>query len=226
MDPQIERLVEELLPQARSEAWKRFQSAPQQLDLDELISLAYAGLMMAAARWPAYCAQNGYDSAAVQYFAAYALRRIRGSILDAMRSSDWVTRSTRARAKALRAAGQDLGISEDELVARTGLSARQVRETLASVARRPVSMDAEPVDVAEGTDVEGQAVVHSVLEAVVAASAGLPPDVQVVLALHYHQGKDLREIAGLLGMAEARASELLTEAVLEIHDAMVRAVAD
>ena len=95
----IEQLVVDLLPQARTEAWRRFSAAPQQLELDEMIQLASLGLVMAASRWEQYCAENHYDPGATEYFAAYALRRMRGSMLDAMRSSDWVTRSTRHRAK-------------------------------------------------------------------------------------------------------------------------------
>ena len=58
-------------------------------------------------------------------------------MLDEMRSSDWVTRSMRARARALRDAGQDLGRTEDELAAATGLTRKQVRDTLAGVVCPP-----------------------------------------------------------------------------------------
>jgi RNA polymerase sigma factor FliA len=226
MTPEIERLVENLMPQARSEAWRRYQAAPQQLDLDELVSLASTGLAMAGARWERYCSENDYDPGATQYFAAYALRRMRGAMLDYMRSADWVTRSVRSRAKALRQAGQDLGASAEELGTRTGLSAQQISDTLAAVARRPVSMDAEPVDIADSDDVEGQAVVNSVLVAAVGALRKQPLDVQAVLALRYHQGKELREIAVLIGRTEAETAELHTTGILAVHAAMVAAVAE
>ena len=45
LDPEISRLVTEMLPQARSEAWKVFSAAPHALDLDDLTSLAYTGLI-------------------------------------------------------------------------------------------------------------------------------------------------------------------------------------
>jgi RNA polymerase sigma factor FliA len=226
MTPEIERLVEDLMPQARSEAWRRYQAAPQQLDLDELVSLASAGLAMAGARWETYCAEHGYSPDAHQFFAAYALRRMRGSMLDYMRSADWVTRSVRSRAKALRQAGQDLGATGPELEARTGLSAQQISDTLAAVARRPVSMDAEPVDIADSDDVEGQVVVNSVMAAAAAALRRQPFDVQVVIALRYHQGKELREIAGQLGRTEAETADLHTAGILAMHEAMVGAAAD
>lgn len=226
MSPEIERLVESLLPQARSEAWRCFQSAPQQLELDELVSLANVGLAQAAARWETYCADHGYDPAAVQYFPPYALRRMRGAMLDYMRSVDWVTRSVRGRAKRLRDAGADTGATEAQLAEATGLTTAQIRETAAAVARRPVSMDAEPVDVAEDHDVEGAAAVAAVLDAVVTALAAQPWKVQTVVALRYHQAMDLREIAATLQLTEAEVSEAHAIGILAVHEAMVRAASD
>lgn len=227
MKPEIEKLVEDLMPQARSEAWRRWQRAPQQLDRGELESLACLGLVMAGARWEAYCAERGYSPGATQYFAAYALRRMKGAIVDYLRSVDWVTRSGRANARALQEAGQESGATEAELRERTGLSSRQIRDTMAAVARRPVSMDAEPVDVAsDSDDVEGQAVVDSVLEAAVGALRAQPRLVQAVMALRYHQGRELKDIAVVLGCPESEVGDLHTAGILAVHAAMVAAVDD
>lgn len=236
MTPELDRLVEEIIPQARSEAWKVFQSAPHALELDELISLAYQGLAQAAQRWEDYCARNGFESGCGQaectdkaacgtrYFAAYALRRIRGAMLDAMRSDDWVTRSVRGRAKLLREAGQDLGIPEKELAERTGLTVAQVRETMAGMARKPVSMDAEPVDISEADDVEGKAVVNTVLAAAIGAIAELPAQAQLVVALHFYGELEFREIAELLDIREQKVSVLFKQGVQAVHEAMITSV--
>ena len=236
LDPEIRRLVTEMMPQARSEAWKVFSAAPHALDLDDLTSLAYTGLMMAAARWPAYCRERDFSpgcgqepcaepgTCGTRYFAAYSLRRIRGAMLDEMRSSDWVTRSMRARAKALRDAGQDLGRTEDELAAATGLTRKQVRDTLAGVAARPVSFDAETHDVPDPGDTESQAAVSSVLAAVVRAMDGLDAETRVILAFRYHQGLEFGEIAGRLRTDESRVTELHNAGVLVIHAVMLRSV--
>jgi RNA polymerase sigma factor for flagellar operon FliA len=224
MTPEIRRLVIEMMPQAKSEAWKVFQSAPHALDLDDLTSLAYTGLVMAATRWPQYCAERGFDPGATQYFAAYCLRRIRGAMLDAMRSADWVTRSMRAKAKAIAEADAGHGRGEDEIAAATGLSRRQIRDTLAGVAGRPVPFDAESHDVAGPGDTESQVVVSSVLDAVLAVLDRLDGRAQVVVALRFHRGLDFAEIAGLLGLPEQRVTDLHNAAVLAVHDAMLRAV--
>jgi RNA polymerase sigma factor for flagellar operon FliA len=238
MDPEIRRLVLEMMPQARSEAWKVYSGAPHALDLDDLTSLAYTGLMMAAARWPLYCAERGFHpgcgqvpcadpaSCGTRYFAAYSLRRIRGAMLDAMRSQDWVTRSVRSRAKLLAGAGQGQGRTEGELAGMTGLSVKQVRDTLAGVAARPVSFDAEAHDRPGAADTESSAVVAAVLAQVVAAVDRLDPETQVVLALRYHQGLEFAAVAELLGEPDvSRVERLHDEGVLKVHEVMLRAVA-
>jgi RNA polymerase sigma factor FliA len=221
----INELVGEIMPQARAEAYKVWQRAPHALEMDELESLALSGLAAAAARWPAYCEKNGHDPTAYEFFAAYSLRRMRGSMLDYLRSQDWVTRSARTRAKALREAGQDLGLSEAELARASGMSLEEVRDTLAAVAARPVSIDAEPHDVAGSDDVEGSAVVSEVLAAVSAVISRLGERARMVLVLRYYHGMTVQELAVALGVTEDEATRLHQRSVLEIHRAMMKAVA-
>ena len=229
-DPEVQAVINGLVADIiaagtpRTEAWKKFQNAPHALELEELHSLALSGLAHAAARWQSYCEANGYDPHATQFFGAYSLQRMRGAMLDAMRSQDWVTRSARTRAKALREAGQDQGKSTAELAAATGMTEAEVLDTIAVVARRPVSFDAEPHDVPDPGDVEGQAVVSSVLGAVTAVMRDLPAGVQVLLALRYYCGASLPDAAVVVGVSEEEAARLHGDAVLRIHDAMIQAV--
>jgi len=224
LDPEISALVVEMMTQAKGEAWRIYQSAPHALNLDELTSLAYTGLVMAGARWPQYCKERGFDPGATNYFAAYALRRIRGSMLDALRSQDWVTRSVRARARALREAGLGLGKSEEELSEATGLSVQQIREVTAGVAGRPVSFDAETHDVPDAGDVEGQVAVSGIIAAVLEAIDRLDAQAQVILALRYHQGREFAQIAVALGISEDRAVALHDAGVRAVHNVMLKAV--
>jgi DNA-directed RNA polymerase specialized sigma24 family protein len=153
------------------------------------------------------------------------LRRIRGAILDAMRANDWVTRSARTRAKALRDAGGDRGMDEAALAAATGLSSVQIRETAAAVAARPFSFDAEPHDVADSSeDVEGAAVVSSVLASVTAALGAMDQSAARLLVLRYYEGLSVADAAAALGVEPEVARELHEEAVLAVHDAMLRSV--
>jgi RNA polymerase sigma factor FliA len=221
----IAELTAEIVPSARSEAYKAWQRAPHALEMDELEALALSGLAAAAARWPEYCRKNQHDPAAFEYFYAYALRRMRGSILDYLRSQDWVTRSARTKAKVLREAGADRGASDAELAAASGMSIEEVRATNAAVAARPVSIDAEPYDVAGEDDVEGQAVVSEVLGAVTGVIGRLGDPARTLLALKYYHGIPVPDLAACIGVSAEEAARLHQGAILEIHGAMMKAVA-
>lgn len=222
----LDRMTADLVAQARSEAWKLYQQAPHALELDELISLAFKGLAESRARWMNYCTRRGYDHTWTRYYVAYCLRRIRGSMLDAMRASDWVTRSVRSRAKLLRDAGLDQGKTEAQLAEATGLTVEQIRDTVAAMSRKPVSMDAEPVEVAvETASVESDAMVSAVLAVVDHTIRQLPGPVQQVLSCVYFAGLDLKEVARLLDLSEDEVKKLHATGVAAVHIAMLRAVA-
>ncbi len=228
LDPEIKKRVEQMaadfMPQVRAEAWKVYQRAPHALELDELTALGLLGLAQATAAWGKYCRKNKFNPDATQFFVAYILRRVKGAMLDALRSQDWVTRSVRTRAKVLRDSGQDLGLDDAELARRSGLTVDEVRGTVAAVAARPVSLDAEPHDVPAQDGTESQAVVSSVLEQAVAVIGACSPEARAVTVLHYYYGKTPAEAGDIAGVPEEEAVRLLRDTVLAVHSAMVRAV--
>lgn len=196
------------------------------MELDELVSLANAGLWQAATAWDGYCEKHGYSPDATQFFAAYASRRMHGAMLDAMRSADWASRSARSRAKLLREVGQDAGLSDAELAERSGLTIQQVRDAKVSQARRPVSLDAEPghrETVADTQDVESEVMVTHVLAAACGCFDDLEPVQQALLAFVYHQGKSIPEAGEMLDLTAEEAQAVHDTAVLAVHDAMLRA---
>ena len=221
----VSELTAEIVPSARSEAYRVWQRAPHALEMDELEALALSGLAHAAARWPKYCAGKGFDPTAFEFFRAYCLRRMRGSMLDYLRAQDWVTRSARTKAKALREAGQDRGLTDAELARATGMGIDEVRATNAAVSARPVSIDAEPYDVAGQDDVEGQAVVSEVLAALSAVAGRLSEPARTVLVLRYYHNMTVLELAPYAGVSADEAARLHQGAILEIHKAMMRVVA-
>lgn len=226
LDAELDRLAEEVRPQARAEAWRAFQRAPHALELDELHAIALTGLAQARARWKTYCAQYDRDPMRTEYFVAYILRRMRGAILDAMRSQDWVTRSARTKVKRLREAGSDSGATEAELSAATGLTPTEIREANIALAARPVSFDAEPHDVQDAyEDVEGAAVVATVLDAAAGVIDALDETSRLLVIFRYYEGMSLTQAAATLGIEPGEAKESWERAVVAIHDAMLRAVA-
>jgi RNA polymerase sigma factor FliA len=224
VDSRMLPLIDQYLGLAESLALQAWRTAPHALDLDECRSIAYLGLVDAADRWYPYCQRRGYDPDRVEYFKPFVVLRVHGSLIDAMRASDWATRSLRTRFKALQEAGQDRGASEAQLVERTGMTVRQIRSTLRGMAQRPVSLEAVELDPASGQDVESSVVVRQILGQVDQTIRALPEDQRVVVALHYHRGLQLQEISRAMGISESRASQLHAKAVLTIHEAMVRSV--
>src|SRR5215216_6034917 len=146
MDSELTALIKDNVGMAEAIAVNVWKTAPHALDIDELRSLAYFGLTQAAARWRPYCAEKGYDDQAHSFFKGFASSRIRGAIYDAIRSSDWTTRTLRGKSKQLKEAGQDNGASVSEMSERTGMSEKEVTKTMARMAAKPVSLQAASID--------------------------------------------------------------------------------
>jgi len=221
-----EALINTHLGLAHSLALQVWRTAPHALDFDELRAIANLGLVAAAVRWEPYCIENDFSPEALEYFKPFVVRRVYGALIDASRQADWATRSLRTRAKALQEAGQDKGLSHAELAERTGMSIKEVRATVRDMAQRPVSLEGEEIEPSSRQNVESSVITQTVLNSVVVAIRGLPRDQQAVVALHYHRGLQLQEVAKTMSITESRASQLHAEAVLVIHRAMVSAAED
>ena len=192
---------------------------------DDLISAAGLGLMQALERYPAYCAEHGFDIANRSYLVTYVSRRMKGACLDWLRGEDYLTRSARARAGKLRdVGGLDIGDSAEDLAARTGMSVAQVYETQADIASRPVSYNpADPGhDYADPEDVEDQAELAGMLAVAVDTMKSLPPLQQLVLACHFYEGVPLEDIAAGLRIALDEVTEAHDLAVVAVHAALAR----
>ncbi len=224
--PTSHELINEYLPLAQSIAQQVWRTAPHALDPDEMRSIAHLGLTQAAERWYEYCAENGYDPAALQYFKPFVVRRVRGALIDAIRAADWATRLLRTRSRALQEAGQHMGATDAELAERTGMTIAEVRATIRGMAQRPTSLEVEDYDPSADNDVESAAFAGAILTCVVQVVKKLPPDEQIVVALYYYQGLQLHQVAQAMRISEARASQLHADAVLAIHAAMMHAAQD
>lgn len=226
LDPPIEELMNQLIPQARAVAWRHWHGAPYVLEFDELVSLANKGLVEARARWEQYCADHGYDPARTRYFAAYCLRRMNGSIQDYMRSQDWVTRTVRNRVRSLRDAGMDQGRSEAELAVAADMTREQVADTLAAMARKPVEFDPVEHDMRDIADTESHAVVDDLLSEATRVMGDLQLPVQFVLVLTFYHGLSVRQAADALGLAVNEVTNMQQEGVLAVHRALAYAAKD
>lgn len=223
MAPDATQLILEYKDLARSLAQQVWRTAPHALELDELCGIANLGLVTAAMRWEAYCEERQFDPYALQYFKTFVVLRVKGAMMDAIRSNDWATRSLRGKAKALQSAGQERGATEKELAERTGMSIKEVRSTVRGMAQKPVSLEAEELDPQANATVESNAFSANILSVVAQEIFGLDEDQQIVLALHYYFGQQLQEVAKTMNISESRASQLHSRAVLAVHAQMLKA---
>jgi RNA polymerase sigma factor for flagellar operon FliA len=201
-----------------------------------MLSLAYEGLVDAAIRWQPYCAKNEYDPSAVQFFKVFASLRIRGTIRDHIRKEDWATRTLRSKSKKLKDAGQDDGLSVQELSEITGMTITEINKVIARLAARPISLDAytannsenssAPVELKADVDTEGIAFANTLNQLFVERLKLLSNDIQVVLVLHYYSKMDLRSIAQELNISELKVSQMHESGVIAIKEALTKAATE
>jgi RNA polymerase sigma factor for flagellar operon FliA len=224
---------------AETIANREWRTATHALEKSEMISLAYLGLVDAAERWEPYCEKNEYDPSAVQFFKVFASFRIRGSIRDHLRKEDWATRTLRSKAKKLKEAGQDEGLSVVELAEKTDMTVAEINKVVARLASRPVSLDAkrntpdynagspqEEYQIKEDVDTEGIAFANDMNAVFVKRLRQLPFEAQVIIVLHYYNKMDLRSIAEKLSLSESKVSQIHATGVLSIREAMTQAATE
>ena len=208
-------------------------SVPGVFDREDAMQAGTMGLLRAI---------DGYRSDSAASFESYAIVRIRGAILDAVRSLDSVGRAGReagrAIAKAIHDLETELGRSpeETEVAARLGVSVDRYREQLAAAFIVTVSLD-EPDSRGDDDESGGgyaeTAMDHSAVDpgeeiakrdsvAVLAREVSRLPDrPKLILALYYQDELTFREIGEVLGVTESRVCQIHTEAILTLRNRMV-----
>jgi RNA polymerase sigma factor for flagellar operon FliA len=222
--PEIrEQLVENYLSLVNIIAGRIAISLPAHVDRDDLISSGFFGLLDAIER---------YDPARGNKFETYAGVRIRGSILDYLRSKDWIPVSLRQKirkyeqtvsaleAKFGRAAtdkeiAAELGISMDDLNALLG------RLNIATVI--PLEEYAKVESTANQIPGPSENIEFKELqESLAAAIDKLPEKEKIVISLYYYEELTLKEISLILKLSEARISQLHTKAVFRLRGYLSR----
>lgn len=178
---------------------------------------------------------DAYRPEAEASFESYAIVRIRGAILDAVRALDVVGRAGREAARSIATAMASLqvelgrGPTEEEVAVRLGLTVEQYRDRLTRASLTTISLDAldghededgGPLEAAvdlEAPDPEERALRRSEVEALAQAIERLPERQRTILGLYYQDGLTFREIGSLLGVTESRICQIHTEAILALR---------
>jgi RNA polymerase sigma factor FliA len=169
-------------------------------------------------------------------FETYAMQRIRGAILDELRSQDWVPRSVRGRARDVERALERLGNqlqrtpTDAEIAAELQIGLRDLRDLYAQfqltsvvaldelmVAGRGDASLAETLPDETAEDPVARLVDQVNRRQLADAIAQLGSRDRVVVTLYYFENLTLAEIGRVLGVTESRVCQLHTRAVLRLR---------
>ncbi len=224
-----ERLVVAYSPMVKFVAGRLGAGLPSHVDDADLISYGLMGLIGAIERFEP---ERGIK------FETFAMTRIRGSIIDELRSLDWVPRSVRARAREIEAAQTRLehelqrAPTEEELAGKLGLTEDELQASLLEIANSSVyaldelwaisDSSGDQVSlldtISDPTAADPQEALDTseVKDRLAEAIESLPEREQLVVALYYYENLTLREIGEVLGVTESRVSQLHTKAVMRL----------
>jgi len=176
-----------------------------------------------------------YDPRKEASFSTYAQFRIRGAILDHLRSLDWVPRSVRQKASLIDKTARTLeGMlgrppSEEEIARELGLSLESYQELLARIGEMSL-FSLEDLGFGRGEerlhlerrleedeeDPLGALLTQERVDLVAEAIARLPEREKVVITLYYHEELTMKEVGAVLGLTESRVSQLHSQAMLRL----------
>jgi RNA polymerase sigma factor for flagellar operon FliA len=228
-----ERLVVAYSPMVKFVAGRLGAGLPSHVEDADLISYGLVGLIGAIERFEP---ERGIK------FETFAMTRIRGSIIDELRSLDWVPRSVRSRAREIEAAQTKLehvlqrAPTETELAAKLNMTEEELQSALLEIANSSVyaldelwtvsDSSGDQVSlldtIADDNAADPQEALASteVKDLLTEAIGGLPEREQLVVALYYYENLTLREIGEVLGVTESRVSQLHTKAVMRLKSSL------
>ncbi len=206
---------------------------PAHVEEADLISYGLMGLISAVER---------FEPEREIKFETFAATRVKGAIIDELRSLDWVPRSVRAKAREIEKANarlehrfhraptdremaEELGTSVDDFqsdltrIAGSSVVALDELWTLSDASGDQVSL----LDTIEDTgapDPAREMDAAEMKDRLADAVARLPEREKLVVALYYYENLTLREIGEVMGVTESRVSQLHTKAVLRLRSGL------
>ncbi len=222
-----EEIVHKYLHLVKYVAGRISINLPPNVEINDLINDGILGLIDATEK---------YDDARGVKFETYAITRINGAILDALRALDWVPRAVRQRARELERVYQELeaeygrAASPNEVAERMGLTRKELDVLMQKIRGTSVLSLEEFLPNEKGyeipllgtlkdtdTDVTSAVEAREVKAALVKAVEDLPPQERTVISLYYFEGLTLKEIKGVLNVSESRVSQIHAQAVIHLR---------
>jgi len=227
-----DRLIVHYSPLVKYVAGRVSVGLPQNIEQADLVSYGIFGLIDAI---------DKFDPGRAIKFETYAIARIKGAIIDELRSIDWVPRSVRAKARAVEKAyakleaallrtptdaevATEMGISEQELhgifnqISFVGLIALDEMLSVGGERGESTTLGDTIPDKGEGPVAAFE--VEEMKQILASAINRLGDREKIVLTLYYYEGLTLAEIGEVLGVTESRVCHIHTKAVLQLRSKM------
>ncbi len=224
-----EAVIVEYSPMVKYVANRIALRLPPHIEVEDLISVGVMGLIDAIEK---------YDPARGAKFKTYAEFRVRGAILDELRSMDWVPRSIRQKASQIDAVIQKLQAKfgrppEDEEVAKElGISLDQFFDTLNETRSMPV-LSLDDLNIVKETggqqslldclagkvdaDPQVQFRLNELKEVIAKTIDTLPEKERLVISLYYYKELTMSEIGVVLNVTESRVSQIHSKTMFRLR---------
>ncbi|MBQ0711439.1 MAG: RNA polymerase sigma factor FliA [Porticoccus sp.] len=217
-------LIKQYLPVVRRHALSMQVKLPASIELDDLIQAGVIGLIEAMGR---------FDTGVGASFETFASQRIRGSMIDELRTRDWMPRSVRRKAREMaatvRSLEQTLGRppSEAEIADSLDMDISEYRQLLNDTNSGQllplddlISKGREPEFDDEGAEADGP--YDSLLDNqqrgnLINAIENLPDREKLLMTLYYQEEMNLKEIGVIMGVTESRVCQLHSQAISRLR---------
>ncbi len=223
-----DRLILHYAPLVKYVAGRVGSGLPAHVEQADLVSYGTFGLIDAITR---------YEPSREVKFESYAMARIRGAIIDELRSTDWIPRSVRMRAREFERTVASLETTlqrsptDSEVAAEMGVEVEEIRKFLGQLSLvNVVALDellgdedgssprlVDTLQDSAALDPQAMAEHGEARQLLARAVEQLPDREKVVVSLYYFEGLTLAEIGRVLGVTESRICQLHTKAVLHLR---------
>ncbi len=227
-----ERLITKYAPLVKTIAGRMAIRLPRHVSQDDLLSAGIMGLLDAI---------DKYDAGKGVEFKSYAEFRIRGAMIDELRSMDWVPRSVRRNAKRLEESYSKIERAkmrparDEEVAEELGMDIEEFYQLLDETRGISIIREGEGGNIIPQSEINSQWQINysrapvnpldslnlsEARDVITQTIDKLPKNERMVVALYYYEELTMKEIGEVMGYTESRVSQLHTKAVIRLRNSL------